>query len=391
MLALSHDKVEEYKSQLASQVDQSGKAGTAGYVREEKQDEGIYKELVVRMEKLCDNLQEQRKQMKPPKEYPKNEEFKDAKVVASYPSHESTKPGIIDLDVHPIHENFIMSGGKDSNVVLLDHVQGKVVRKFGPFDSKKKNVGITVSRFVPGMNELYGLFGGSDGSAGLWSLDVAQERYQEKYSIKTHSSGITDVTFQPLNEYVAVASKDKSWSFHNLFQGVKLASFQEEQEINQIEFHPDGLMLVTGLKNGTIKIYDIRSNQEIFKMTDYQGELSSISFSNKGLNFAAAWKSSDVCRVFNLRKLGKEVNEVKLSAGVNSVSFDHYGGLLLAGAGSALTIHAAKKWDDAPLFFDEKAHNQGVVNVAKFSTSGRHIVSGGAEDRFMKVFEVPKV
>jgi hypothetical protein len=47
-------------------------------------------------------------------------------------------------------------------------------------------------------------------------------------------------------------------------------------------------------------------------MTDYQGELSSLSFSNKGLNFAAAWKTSEICRVFNLRKLGKDVNEVKL-------------------------------------------------------------------------------
>ena len=137
------------------------------------------------------------------------------------------------MDIHPIHENYIISGGKDSKVVLLDHNSGSVVKKFDPFESKKKKqVGITVSRFVPGMNELYGVFGGSDGSAGLWSLDVAQDRYQEKYNMKTHNSGITDITFQPLNEYVAVASKDKSWSFHNLFQGVKLASFHEEQEIN---------------------------------------------------------------------------------------------------------------------------------------------------------------
>ncbi len=55
MLSLTNDKVEEFKSQLASQVDQPPKGG---YVREEKEDEGISKELVVRMEKLCDNLQE---------------------------------------------------------------------------------------------------------------------------------------------------------------------------------------------------------------------------------------------------------------------------------------------------------------------------------------------
>jgi WD40 repeat protein len=50
-------------------------------------------------------------------------------------------------------------------------------------------------------------------------------------------------------------------------------------------------MLVTGLKDGTIKIYDIRSHMEIFKITDFKGEIASLSFSNRGLNFAAAWKT----------------------------------------------------------------------------------------------------
>jgi WD40 repeat protein len=42
-------------------------------------------------------------------------------------------------------------------------------------------------------------------------------------------------------------------------------------------------MLLTGLKDGTIKIYDVRTNTEIFKITDFKGELSQIAFSNKGL------------------------------------------------------------------------------------------------------------
>ena len=82
-----------------------------------------------------------------------------------------------------------------------------------------------MARFVPGMSDVYSIFGGTDGSASLWSLDLANETYQEKYSIRNHSAGITDVSFQPLNEYVAVASKDKTWSFHNLIQGVRLGTF----------------------------------------------------------------------------------------------------------------------------------------------------------------------
>jgi WD40 repeat protein len=148
-------------------------------------------------------------------------------------------------------------------------------------------------------------------------------------------------------------------------------------------------MLIAGLKDGTIKIYDVRSHQEIFKISDYKGgELGNISFSNKGLNFAAAWKSSDTCRVFNLKRLGKEVFELKHSAGnVNFVNFDFFGGSLLTAAGSSLNIYqATKKWDEPAVYTNERAHDTGIVNLAKFSPSGRFIVSAGNEDRFMNVF-----
>jgi len=59
--------------------------------------------------------------MRPPADYIKPEQLKEFKEQARYPGHESTKPGILDLDIHPTQENFILSGGKDSKVVLLDH------------------------------------------------------------------------------------------------------------------------------------------------------------------------------------------------------------------------------------------------------------------------------
>lgn len=46
---------------------------------------------------------------------------------------------------------------------------------------------------------------------------------------------------------------------------------KENDEIHSIEFHPDGLMLAAGLKNGIIKIYDIRSQQEIMNIGDFAG------------------------------------------------------------------------------------------------------------------------
>lgn len=148
-------------------------------------------------------------------------------------------------------------------------------------------------------------------------------------------------------------------------------------------------MLIAGLKDGTIKLYDIRTQKEIAKLDAFKGELSQITFSNKGLNFAAAWSTSDVVRVFNLRKLGKEVYELKHDSNVQSVSFDKYGTSLVTGAGQALNIYqASKHWAEAPIYTNPKAHDNGVVSAAKFSSSGRMLVSAGTEDRFLKVFEL---
>jgi WD40 repeat protein len=87
--------------------------------------------------------------LKPPKTYPKVEEYKNLKQAGSFPLHESTKPGILDLDIHPLSENYVISGGKDSKAILFDRNEGRKVFTIEPFDSKKKP-SVTVTRFVPG-------------------------------------------------------------------------------------------------------------------------------------------------------------------------------------------------------------------------------------------------
>lgn len=91
-------------------------------------------------------------------------------------------------------------------------------------------------------------------------------------------------------------------------------------------------------------------------------------------------------KVFNLKKLGKEVAEVKVAAPASSVKFDAYGNSLLVGAGAGLSVHAGKQWPQVGAV--ERALDTGVVSVARFSASGRRVVAAGAEDRFVKVFTI---
>lgn len=89
-------------------------------------------------------------------------------------------------------------------------------------------------------------------------MKVDQDDFEPRYQVGCHKSAITSLSIHPLNEYAAVASKDSTWSFHNIFQGVKLTQVEETTEVHSIQFHPDGLILATGIKNGSIKLWDIR-------------------------------------------------------------------------------------------------------------------------------------
>jgi pre-mRNA-processing factor 19 len=221
MTSLTNDKLEEYKSELASQVHQGGANG-AGYFRKDIEGEGIYKELVSRMEQLNEILSKQRPDIKPPKTYIKKETIKNLHEVGAHPIHESTKLGIIDLDIHPTQEEFILSIGKDQKAILFDSKRGSIVKKINPFQGKK-NIAATVCRFVPGQQGLFSVFGAANGQGNLWHWDTEADKYEVRYEFASHKAAITGISFQPLNEYAAFASKDGTWSFHNLFQGVKLA------------------------------------------------------------------------------------------------------------------------------------------------------------------------
>jgi WD40 repeat protein len=150
-------------------------------------------------------------------------------------------------------------------------------------------------------------------------------------------------------------------------------------------------MILAGLKDGTMRIYDIRTHALIHSDENFKGgEISSLAFNNKGLHFAMAQSASDIVRIFNLRKLQAGPIEVKHTEAVSSVAFDHFGQFMVTGSGQSINVYGqGKNWIEPPVIYQNpRAHDNGAVKVAKFSQSGRFLVSGGIEDRFLKVFSL---
>lgn len=197
---------------------------------------------------------------------------------------------------------------------------------------------------------------------------------------------VTDVSFQPLNDYMVSASSDSTWSFHNVQQGVSLAKFEEEAPISQIEFHPDGLVLAVGLKTGVIKVYDIRDQKVAMELQGPQSEVKKIAFSNKGTYLAAAWKDQDICRIYSLHKQCQFTDIAHGGIAVNDISFDHYGGYLLTSAANQVSFYQYRTWPKPQGVIRPFEPNHSLY--ARFSGSCKHVFAASDIYGSLKVYKL---
>jgi pre-mRNA-processing factor 19 len=101
--------------------------------------------------------------------------------------------------------------------------------------------------------------------------------------------------------------------------------------LTSVRFQPDGGLFATSQLDGTIKLWDITSQQEILKLYDHGVEtVSSISFSENGYYLAACGEEDQTVRVWDIRK-NKVVKTLQLEEGnyVSKVKFDNSGNYLV--------------------------------------------------------------
>lgn len=204
-----------------------------------------------------------------------------------------------------------------------------------------------------------------------WNLQT-----QKKLStINTHQEGaITDLSFQPLMDYCVFAAEDKSWSFYDLPAQRCLTNKKSEHQIHCLEFHPDGLMMSTGHQDGSLSIWDIRT-QNVFTTIKNDGinggPVSNISFSNKGYLFAASWQQSNVVKIYDMRKNFSSIPiELPEGENVSSICFDAFGNNIAVAQDNALRVYSGKTW--TPQQAEVKA--SAPISKCVFSPSSFKIV-----------------
>ncbi|KAL9548753.1 hypothetical protein MBANPS3_005531 [Mucor bainieri] len=142
--------------------------------------------------------------------------------------------------------------------------------------------------------------GSHDSSLKLLDVNKMKKRTGDagdKPVIRTlydHTEQVNDLSFHPNGLVLASCSNDQSIKLFDLSKtGVKRAFryLQDAQPVNSICFHPSGDFLLAGTKDAAVRVYDVKTLQCYTNSSNadmHRGSITQIRYSNTGKIFATS-------------------------------------------------------------------------------------------------------
>ncbi|KAJ3088067.1 hypothetical protein HK102_009641 [Quaeritorhiza haematococci] len=365
-------------------------------VDEAPAEEGISGPIVQKMDETAMALSKVRRKRKPPPTLASTEEIKNYAELAEIPGlHSASNAGIISMDllcqqVGTKSAEWVLTGGKDGHAMVLDWKDsGRVVADVKAHSKKVNTVmwhskGEEVPQGSIATGNRGGVFftGSADKTVKLWKPTLSDDEsvsYSAEYTVKTHSSEVTGLTLHATGDYFASVSSDALWCFVDVNTGrviTQVTSPDAESAYTTASFHPDGLILGAGTSDSIIRIWDVKSQQNVKNFEGHKGKITSISFSENGYYLASSADGEGVVRLWDLRKLVNfHTIELEDVSAVHRVGFDYSGQYLGVAAGGEFRVHLNKSWDHLTTL---KLHSGDITGV-RFGPNAKYVVTSGMD------------
>ncbi|KAF9926593.1 Pre-mRNA-processing factor 19 [Linnemannia zychae] len=297
--------------------------------------------------------------------------------------HAARSPGITAMDLDA-KNGLALTGGNDKNALIFSQSEEKVVATLKGHSKKITHVSWTGRSEEAGQD--MALTASADHTVKIWTpAEDKAYNYQVAHTLSSHTAEVTGLCVQPTKAFVATASMDSTWAFHDLETGSTLMTARSDQVSNgysSAAFHPDGLLFGTGTTDSAVKIWDVRTKDSVASFDGHTGAVKAVTFSENGYLMAAAGENNEVS-IWNLRTL-EVVQKLKVADQgiINALAWDQSGTYLGVG-GTDIRIFKVKTWQELASLTD----NTAEITCLKFGPLGDYLVSGGL-DRSLRVFGV---
>ena len=198
-----------------------------------------------------------------------------------------------------------------------------------------------------------------------------------------HLDAVYGVSYSPDGKYLATASTDGTAKVWDADTGEEIISLAGHRgAVVGIAFSPDGTRLATASADTTAKLWDVETGDELFSLGGHTGAVNGIAFSPDGMQLATA-SADGTARTWDTETGEKILTLAAHTLFVNSVTFSPDGRRLA----TASADRTAMLWDveTGQVIQTLSGHTNAVLHVA-FSPDGRHLVTASA-DRTVKVWD----
>ena len=154
-----------------------------------------------------------------------------------------------------------------------------------------------------------------------------------------------------------------------------------EGSVNAVAWSPDGARIVSGSRDGTLKIWDSGTAAEMATLSGHTGAVNAVAWSPDGTRIVSG-STDRTLRVWD-SGTGKEVGTLSGHTGpVNAVAWSPDGSRIVSGSEDG----AVKLWDGPGAELARPSGHTRKVNAVAWSPDGARIVSG-SEDATLKIWD----